>query len=63
MLREELLADREEQFIDGLYCLSRLGKQHALTNKTRHAFERIDPEEEAAAAHLFVAFSRLAGID
>ncbi len=60
--REELLHDRGEQFIDGLNCLARLGHQHLLTNKVRHAFERLDPEEAAAATHLFVTFCKLAGI-
>ncbi len=60
--REELLHDRGEQFIDGLNCLARLGHQHLLTNKVRHAFERMDPEEAAAATHLFVSFCKLAGI-
>lgn len=61
--REELLCDRGDELIEGLYCLGRLGKQHVLTNKVRHAFERMDPEEAAAATHLFVSFCRLAGID
>jgi len=61
--REELLHDRGEGFIDGLYCLGRLGKQHTLTNRVRHAFEMMDPEEAAAATHLFVTFCNLAGID
>ena len=61
--REELLHDHGEGFIDGLYCLGRLGKQHFLTNRVRHAFEMMDPEEAAAATHLFVTFCKLAGID
>ncbi len=61
--REELLYDHGDEFIDGLYCLGRLGKQHVMTNKVRHAFELMDPEEAAAATHLFTAFCRLAGID
>ncbi|MCK5008153.1 MAG: hypothetical protein KAR73_12240, partial [Spirochaetales bacterium] len=61
--REELLHDRGEGFIDGLYCLGRFGKQHILTNKVHHAFEMMDPEEAAAATHLFVTFCKLAGID
>ena len=61
--REELLHDRGEGFIDGLYCLGRLGKQHTLTSKVRHAFEMMDSEEAAAATHLFVTFCKLAGID
>jgi len=61
--REELLHDYGEGFIEGLHCLAHLGSQHILTNKVRHAFERMDPEEAAAATHLFVSFCKLAGID
>ena len=63
MFREELLHDHGEEFVDGLYCLGRLGKQHLLTNRVRHAFERMDAEEAAAATHLFATFCRLAGLD
>jgi superfamily I DNA/RNA helicase len=62
IFREELLQDHGEGFVDGLYCLGRLGKQHLLTNRVRHAFERMDPEEAAAATHLFATFCKLAGI-
>ena len=34
-----------------------------MTNKVRHAFEVMDPEEAAAATHLFLTFCKLAGID
>ncbi|MDY7027831.1 MAG: hypothetical protein SVR04_06005, partial [Spirochaetota bacterium] len=61
--REELLAKYGDGFIDGLYCLGRLGKQHSFTNKVRHAFEQMDVEEANAATHLFLTFCRLAGID
>ena len=60
--REELLAKYGDGFIDGLYCLGRLGRQHSYTNKVRHAFERMDVEEANAATHLFLTFCRLAGI-
>ena len=61
--REELLYERGGEFIDGLPALGRLGKQHIFTNKVRHAFEQMDPEEAAAATHLFLRFCMLAGID
>jgi len=61
--REELLAKYGDGFIDGLYCLGRLGRQHSFTNKVRHAFEQMDVEEANAATHLFLTFCRLAGID
>ncbi len=61
--REELLRlYGEDTFIDGLYCLGRLGKQHRLTHQVRHRFERMDPGEAAAATHLFITFCRLADI-
>lgn len=61
--REELLNELGDTFIDGLYCLGRIGKQHVFTNKARHSFEKMDPEEAAAATHLFATFCKLAGID
>ncbi len=61
--REELLQEHGEEFIDGLNCLGRLGKQHSYTNKVRHAFEQMDIEEANAATHLFLTFCRLVGID
>jgi hypothetical protein len=63
IFREQLLADRGEELIEGLPCLARLGHQHVLTNRVRHAFEPMDPEEAAATTHLFVSFCRLAGLD
>src|SRR6056297_279857 len=62
MFREELLNRYGEEFIEGLYCLGRLGKQHSYANKVRHAFERMDVEEARAATHLFLIFCKLAGI-
>ncbi len=61
--RNELLDSRGDTFIEGLFCLGRLGHQHISTNKVRHAFEALDPEEAVAATHLFLAFCRLAGLD
>ena len=60
--REELLLEHGGGFIDGLNVLGRLGKQHNFTNKVRHAFEKLDPEEAAAATHLFLRFCVLAGL-
>ena len=60
--REELLREHGGVFIDGLNVLGRLGKQHTFTNKVRHAFENMDPEEAAAATHLFLKFCVLAGL-
>ncbi len=61
--REELLNELGDTFINGLYCLGRIGRQHVFTNKVRHAFEKMDSEEAAAATHLFTTFCKLAGID
>ncbi len=60
--RDELLAAHGDTFIEGLTCLGRIGHQHVATNKVRHAFEALDPEEAAAATHLFLTFCRLAGL-
>ncbi|HUX20399.1 MAG TPA: UvrD-helicase domain-containing protein, partial [Spirochaetia bacterium] len=61
-LRNELLAERPDEFIDGLSCLARLGKQHFFTNEVRHAFETLDSQEAASATHLFVTFCTLIGL-
>ena len=53
--REELLNDFGDTFIHGLYCLGIIGKQHVFTNKVRHSFEKMDPEEVTAAAALQAA--------
>ncbi len=60
--RTDLLKQRGDEFIDGLNALSGLGRQHNVTNKVRHAFEALDPQEAAAATHLFLKFCLLAGI-
>lgn len=60
--REELLDRYGGGFVEGLYCLGRLGKQHAFANKVRHAFEEMDVEEARTATHLFLTFCKLAGI-
>ena len=56
------LVEQTDGFIDGLNCLTGLARQHRFTNAVRHAFEELDPEEAAAATHLFVAFCSLVGI-
>lgn len=61
-LRNELLAEHPDEFIDGLTCLARLGKQHFFTNEVRHAFETLDSQEAASATHLFVTFCTLIGL-
>ncbi len=61
-LRGELLAEHPDDFIDGLSCLARLGKQHFFTNEVRHAFETLDTQEAASATHLFVTFCTLIGL-
>ena len=60
--REELLAQYGDGYIDGLSSLAQLGKQHNLTNRVRHSFSEIDPEEARAATSMFLRFCRLAGI-
>jgi superfamily I DNA/RNA helicase len=60
--RARLLDTSGGGFVDGLYCLKNLGKQHHLTNKVRHAFHEIDSEEAIATTHLFVVFCSLAGL-
>lgn len=54
-----MLVERADGFIDGLNCLTSLARQHRFTNAVRHSFEELDPEEAAAATHLFVAFCGL----
>lgn len=60
--RTELLDQYGDDFIEGLGSLGQLGKQHYLTNKVRHSFTEIAPEEARAATILFIRFCRLAGI-
>jgi len=60
--RNELLDEYGDNFIEGLGSLGQLGKQHQLTNKVRHSFSEIDPEEARAATIMFIRFCRLAGI-
>jgi hypothetical protein len=60
--RQRLLDEYGDEFIDGLSSLAQLGKQHYLTNRVRHDFAQIDPEEARAATSLFIRFCRLAGI-
>ncbi len=60
--RERLLEEADGRFVDGLYCLKNLGKQHHVTNKVRHSFHDVDGEEAVATTHLFVVFCSLAGL-
>jgi hypothetical protein len=43
--------------------LTRISKEHLLTNQVRHAFARLDTEEVLAATHNFLAFCDVCGID
>ena len=61
-LRNELLGENPDEFIDGLPCLARLGRQHFYTNEVRHAFESLDAQEASSATHLFVTFCALIGL-
>jgi hypothetical protein len=61
-LRNELISANPDDFIDGLSCLARLGKQHVFTNEVRHAFETLDAQEASSATHLFVTFCALVGL-
>jgi hypothetical protein len=45
--------------VDRLAALTRIAKEHVLTNKVRHAFVRLDAEEVLAATHNFLAFCDL----
>lgn len=60
--REELLEKYGHTFIEGLSSLGQLGRQHILTNRVRHAFVELSPEEARSATQLFIRFCRLAGI-
>ncbi|MCX7030933.1 MAG: AAA family ATPase, partial [Spirochaetes bacterium] len=48
--------------VERLAALTRISKEHFLTNKVRHAFVRLDAEEVLAATHNFLAFCGLCGI-
>lgn len=48
--------------VERLAALTRIAKEHLLTNRVRHAFARLDAEEMLAATHNFLAFCELAGI-
>ena len=43
--------------------LTRISKEHLLTDQVRHAFARLDAEEVLAATHNFLAFCDVCGID
>lgn len=49
--------------VERLAPLTRIAKEHLLTNRVRHAFARLDAEEVLAATHNFLAFCELAGIE
>lgn len=60
--RGQLIEEAAGRWIDGLYCLSELGRQHHFTNEVRHGFKLLAEDEAVAATHLFVIFCRLAGL-
>ncbi|MFW5842438.1 MAG: UvrD-helicase domain-containing protein [Spirochaetota bacterium] len=60
--REQILENAGDRFVEELYCLKNLSKQHHLTNRVRHAFHDSDGEEAVATTHLFVVFCTLAGL-
>jgi predicted nuclease with TOPRIM domain len=60
--RESLLEAAGGGFVDGINCLSRIGRQHRFTNYVRHGFEQLDVEEAHAATHHFVVFCGLVGL-
>ena len=60
--RAALMEESAGEFVEGLHCLTALARQHRFTNAVRHAFEELDPEEAAAATHLFIVFCTLTGI-
>jgi superfamily I DNA/RNA helicase len=60
--REKLLSEADGGYVEGLYCLKQLGKQHWFTNQVRHAFEELDRDEAVGATHLFVVFCSLSGL-
>ena len=45
--------------LDDLKNVTRLIKEHALTNQVRHSFLRLDKEEVRAATHNFLGFCAL----
>ena len=49
--------------VERLAALTRISKEHVLTNQVRHTFARLDAEEVLAATHNFLAFCDLCGID
>ena len=48
--------------VERLAPLTRISKEHLLTNQVRHAFARLDAEEVLAATHNFLAFCDVCGI-
>ena len=68
----ERFADRLRAFADhhaargsppeSLAAISRIIQEHAITNRVRHSFTRLDREEALAATHNFLQFCALCGI-
>ncbi len=48
--------------VERLAPLTRISKEHQLTNEVRHSFARLDVEEARAATHNFLAFCDVCGI-
>jgi hypothetical protein len=48
--------------VERLAPLTRISKEHLLTNLVRHSFARLDAEEVRAATHNFLAFCDVCGI-
>ncbi len=48
--------------MERLAPLTRIAKEHLLTNQVRHTFARLDAEEVLAATHNFLAFCDVCGI-
>ncbi|MGO9413479.1 MAG: hypothetical protein ACLQCB_22350, partial [Spirochaetia bacterium] len=44
---------------DSLAAISRIIQEHAITNRVRHSFTRLDREEALAATHNFLQFCAL----
>lgn len=47
---------------ESLKTISRIIQEHAITNRVRHSFTRLDREEALAATHNFLRFCALCGI-
>lgn len=60
--RDQLMEEAGGGFVQGLNCLSSLGRQHKYTNGVRHSFREMGRQEAVAATHHFVVFCRLVGL-